>query len=268
MHAYICDRAVHALKRPHDVHAVRRHVEWLTDRPWASLRASSQPPPAAARHRRARRCLLVFCVWDAVETCFVLDLDVEATVVYVAYFDMDLAVFQRGGTVLAGRLLRPRPLGGGGWTFVADACLTPPPHGHAAALAQCYRPSPAEPFRLRLFEGGCKRPAPQSAVAPAPPPPPPRSSRPPKPRPFDGRLVHLAPCAVPAVERMLYLEPSAALPDIYDVYEAPGPHARPIGVASVQTLESSRRMRELFAEKQRLLLRCRYDPARRKWEPL
>jgi hypothetical protein len=69
---------------------------------------------------------------------------------------------------------------------------------------------------------------------------------------------------------MLYLEPSPTLPDIYDMYETTSPHAPAVGMASVQTLENSRRLRRRFGESKgrRVLVRCRYDPARNKWEPL
>lgn len=284
LEAYVCNRATNALKRGNDVHGVLRRVERMTGRPWASLTSNLHHHGPREGRPLLRHYFLVFCVWDFSETCFVIDAAAREGrgLVFVTYFDVDTSMFEGGGTVAVGRL---KSTPGGGWAFVAEDCLaasgTPlgrHRHQHRLriwhdALRQHHRPSYADAFSLLSDsrEQGLKahhRPLPPR---PPPPPPPRTTTIRAKARPFDGRLVKCTETATGrSVERMLYLEPSPSLPDIYDMYETPSPHARAVGMASVQTLESSRRLRHLFgaSKGKRVLVRCRYDAARNKWEPL
>ena len=88
-------------------------------------------------------------------------------------------------------------------------------------------------------------------------------------RKFDGRFVAVD-RDMPCVERLLCVQQSLQ-PDIYELFESNAHDAVRVGVAAIQTLEKSKQMRSLFEDKGarwRVLMMCRYDPARGKWEPL
>jgi hypothetical protein len=87
-------------------------------------------------------------------------------------------------------------------------------------------------------------------------------------RVFDSKLVKVQDEESP-IERLFFVQRSAH-PDVYSLFDSQRA-SEPCSLAGVQTLEQSRRMREVFSDKpmtHRVKMTCRYDSAHNKWLPV
>lgn len=86
-------------------------------------------------------------------------------------------------------------------------------------------------------------------------------------RVFDSRLVRPMDTE-PAIERVFFVQRSAH-PDVYSLFDSQK-SSEPCSFAGVQTLEQSKRMRDVFLDKpmtHRVRMTCRYDSGHNKWLP-